>query len=373
MLRKQAYEISYEIANRDSFPIHYMLQNDTISLCDTIIYYKKIPTINSDSIYAYLESNSYAKLKRSTYKSRVKEVKEYLLTNNRKADTTTIEKMAKYLFYLSTNNTTIYKNDREIPIYKQLSSVSEIIKTNMDADYFYLVGIEKESALKDFIKKEIINDFIHGKSNNQQGEKELQLIPINTGFDIIKGNYLYLFLCGISKDWNYKYIPIGGVLIDDVPPLLSFESNLFNNIQAGGYNSMEKFDNYYIDFNYTNSIRTNVISFNWGNFEGDNYFGYSIPFTVKFSILSDLNEIIIQGKTNKVNRSIEMGGGLYNAHSIFRFEHHFRKLNTGDNFIKVDFIDIRGNKSTATINIKTQRIKDKETEINNNIYNNIYQ
>jgi len=58
--------------------------------------------------------------------------------------------------------------------------------------------------------------------------------------------------------------------------------------------------------------------------------------------------------------------------NIFRFEHHFRKLNTGDNYIKVDFIDVRGNKSTTTINIKTQRIKDNDTEINNNIYNNIY-
>ena len=69
---------------------------------------------------------------------------------------------------------------------------------------------------------------------------------------------------------------------------------------------MEKFDNYYIDFSYTNSIRTDIISFNWGNFEGNSYFGYSIPFTVKFNILSDLNEIVIQGKTKKVNKEIDM-------------------------------------------------------------------
>ncbi len=372
MLRKQAYEISYEIASKDSFPIHYILQNGTISLCDTIIYYKKTHTTTNDSIYAHIENNSYARLERTTYNNRIKDAKEYLLNNNIKANTTTIEKMAKYLFYLSTNNTTIYKNDREIPIYKQLPSTPEIIKTNMNADYFYFIGVEKESTLKDFIKNEIINDFTHGKSNNQQGEKHLQLIPINTGFDVFKGNYLYLFVCGINKDWSYKYIPVGGVIIDNIPPFLSFESNPFNNTQVDVHNKMEKFDNYYIDFSYTNSIRTDIISFNWGNFEGNSYFGYSIPFTVKFNILSDLNEIVIQGKTKKVNKEIDMRGGIYNAHNIFRFEHHFGKLNTGDNYIKVDFIDIRGNKSTATINIETQRINNKETEINNNIYNNIH-
>ena len=266
----------------------------------------------------------------------------------------------------------LYKNDKKIPTYRQLPSTSEIIRTNMDADYFYFIGVEKEEKLKDFINNEIINDFTHGKSNDLQGEKKLQLIPINTGFDVIRGNYLYLFLCGINKDWSYKYIPIGGVVIDNIPPSLFLESNfnLLNNIKTDNYAPMAKFNNYYIDFNSTNSIRTNITSFKWGNFEGDNYFGYSIPFTVKFNALSDLNEIVIQGKSKKVSTEIDIRNLMDG--NIFRFEHHFRKLNTGDNYIKVDFIDVRGNKSKNTINIKTQRIKDNDTEINNNIYNNIY-
>ena len=372
MLRKEMYEISYEIASKDSFPIHYVLQNDTTLLCDTIIYYKKIPTMINDSIYAHIESNNYAGLRRATYKSHIKDAKSYLLSNHKKADTVTIEKMAKYIFYLSTNNIAIYKNDKKIPTYRQLPSTSEIIRTNMDADYFYFIGVEKEEKLKDFINNEIINDFTHGKSNDLQGEKKLQLIPINTGFDVIRGNYLYLFLCGINKDWSYKYIPIGGVVIDNIPPSLFLESNfnLLNNTNTDNYAPMAKFNNYYIDFNSTNSIRTNITSFKWGNFEGDNYFGYSIPFTVKFNAFSDLNEIVIQGKSKKVSTEIDIRNLMDG--NIFRFEHHFRKLNTGDNYIKVDFIDVRGNKSTTTINIKTQRIKDNDTEINNNIYNNIY-
>ena len=247
MLRKEMYEISYEIASKDSFPIHYVLQNDTTLLCDTIIYYKKIPTMINDSIYAHIESNNYAGLRRATYKSHIKDAKSYLLSNHKKADTVTIEKMAKYIFYLSTNNIAIYKNDKKIPTYRQLPSTSEIIRTNMDADYFYFIGVEKEEKLKDFINNEIINDFTHGKSNDLQGEKKLQLIPINTGFDVIRGNYLYLFLCGINKDWSYKYIPIGGVVIDNIPPSLFLESNfnLLNNINKDNYAPMAKFNNYY--------------------------------------------------------------------------------------------------------------------------------
>src|SRR5699024_9928816 len=75
MLRKEMYEISYEIASKDSFPIHYVLQNDTTLLCDTIIYYKKIPTMINDSIYAHIESNNYAGLRRATYKSHIKDAK----------------------------------------------------------------------------------------------------------------------------------------------------------------------------------------------------------------------------------------------------------------------------------------------------------
>lgn len=46
----------------------------------------------NDSIYAHIESNNYAGLRRATYKSHIKDAKSYLLSNHKKADTVTIEK-----------------------------------------------------------------------------------------------------------------------------------------------------------------------------------------------------------------------------------------------------------------------------------------
>lgn len=41
----------------------------------------------NDSIYAHIESNNYAGLRRATYKSHIKDAKSYLLSNHKKADT----------------------------------------------------------------------------------------------------------------------------------------------------------------------------------------------------------------------------------------------------------------------------------------------
>lgn len=86
----------------------------------------------NDSIYAHIESNNYAGLRRATYKSHIKDAKSYLLSNHKKADTVTIEKMAKYIFYLSTNNIAIYKNDKKyllIDNYPLRPKSSELIWT----------------------------------------------------------------------------------------------------------------------------------------------------------------------------------------------------------------------------------------------------
>lgn len=201
MLSKKAYEIAYEIANKDSFPIHYMIKNDSIILCDTAIFYKKIPPVISDSIYAYMKNTHYAGVQKSTYKDKIYDVKKFLVNYNLKADSTTIETMARYLFYLLTNNTIAYKNNKKIPIYKQLPAQSVNIKTNMNADYFYLVAVKNQKTLDDFIKTEIVNGFTQGQSSYVRGTKDLHLSPIKT-----HGNYLYLFLCGINKDWSSKSI-----------------------------------------------------------------------------------------------------------------------------------------------------------------------
>lgn len=375
MLSKKAYEIAYEIANKDSFPIHYMIKNDSIILCDTAIFYKKIPPVISDSIYAYMKNTHYAGVQKSTYKDKIYDVKKFLVNYNLKADSTTIETMARYLFYLLTNNTIAYKNNKKIPIYKQLPAQSVNIKTNMNADYFYLVGVKNQKTLDDFIKTEIVNGFTQGQSSYVRGTKDLHLSPIKT-----HGNYLYLFLCGINKDWSSKSILVGGVIIDDVPPYISSKFNYSSIFEAKkhreyGYN-IEKFYNYYVDFDYNYDIQTDILSLKYGNFDGNDYDGYSVPFILKLDSSFDLSAIVIKGKKKKINdmnvEIREQGNTIYNytKHYIIRFRHHFHKLNTGDNYIQVDFLDTRGNKSTTTINIRTERIRNNGTEVN--VYNEIY-
>ena len=55
----------------------------------------------------------------------------------------------------------------------------------------------------------------------------------------------------------------------------------------------------------------------------------------------------------------------------FIFEHRFPRLNIGDNYISIKFVDKLGNTSTGKLNIATQSIRDNGIEINNSIYNDI--
>lgn len=375
MLSKKAYEISYEMATKDSFPIHYIVKNDSVLLCDTMIFYKSKPSFVTDSIYAYMRNTNYAGLRRTTYKNKIYDVKKFLVNRNLKVDSVAIENMAKYLFYL-TENTVVYKNNKKVPVYKKLPKQLVNIETNMDADYFYLIAVKDQNSLDDFIKDQIANDFTKGQLSVLKGTKNLYLSPIKAD----DGNFLYLFLCGINKDWESKSIPVGGIIIDSFSPIISSELDYLWHLATGTGQVyryyIEKFYDYFISFDYDGSIQTNVISLSYGDFEGNNYLGYSVPFILKIDFPFDLSTIIIQGERKDVgNMNIEkekagrdLLGIRYNA--IIRFTHHFRRLNTGDNYIRIDFVDVCGNKSTATINIMTERVKSSGTEVN--VFNEIY-
>ena len=249
------------------------------------------------------------------------------------------------------------------------------IKTNMNAKHFYLIAVSNEDDIKTFAKAEIVDDFKQGKTNMQKGEKLIQLPLIEAGYSL---NILYIFLLGIDEEWNYDYHFVGGIILDMIGPILDWElaGSTYGNFGYSGnilnLSPIEikgKFKDFYIKYGEYSHKNSSIRNITWGNFEGNDYWGYPITLSVNFNRIGDIDHLVLQGKKYKIKWS-DITDRLGN-NPRFIFEHRFPRLNIGDNYINIKFVDKSGNASTGKINITTQSICDKGVEINNSIYNEI--
>ena len=379
---KRIDTLAYSITKSgfDYWDVHYKILSETdVVLVDSVRRYyindiKSFP-ISNDGIYAKIVNSKFGLLERSDYLQFHRQAKTFLVNNNIKLDNDFAQRMAYNIYMLKNNGKEKQLTLKQTEILNTFPKSEVTINTNMNASYFYLLAVNDENDITDFVKSEIINDFTKGIPNNIIGTKEFSIKPICNNW--FANGYLYIFLIGIDEEWHYEYYPVGGIIIDNIAPELQWE----NYQNSGIYNiintrlttrlrvneSMQKFKDYYIDF-YEGGLGQQSIIRNvtWGNFEGNDYSGYPITLTINIEELGDLESIILQNKIYKVDRVEAL------VKKRFVFEHHFSKLKVGDNYFQIKFVDTFGNTCTGKINITTERVKNDGIEINNNIFNDIY-
>ena len=351
--------IAYTIACTGDFNVHYMLKNGEEIWADSIKTYN-IPDVlnsyNSKINFARILTEGYGAIKRCDYLQYYKQAKVFLVRNNLKTTDEFVRRMAYFIYVILNNGHENLYELSEIKTVKSLPQRSVPINTTMNFDFFYLLAVNNEANLRAFVESEIVDDFERGKRNNVAGDKQILLTPIL--YNSYASGRMYLFLLGINKNWDYDYCPVGGIAIDNIAPTLLWENplpsihlNLFGNYSAD--DCIEKFDDYYIrfpDILYQSQIK----DVTWGNFEGNNYWGYPITFTVNIAKVGDLASVILQGK----RYDIDMLQAF--KRNCFVFEHRIPQLNIGDNYITIKFVDRIGNVSSGKINIATERVPNNE-------------
>jgi hypothetical protein len=352
------YDVAYYQAMNDSFPLTHFIKQDTVLLFDTTFYYRMPITSYNNDKYAKLVSGNFSTVELYSAKDEIKNVKKYLVNQNIRLDSTRQWKMAEILASMNSGGKATYKLMRYPSIYKSISGLQAQIETNLDYNYYYFIAASDSFQINEFAKGQIIKDFSEGKKNDVNGKILLTLNLMKA--DEWK-NKNYLFLLGINSDWTYDYLPIGSIIEDNQAPIITLNKGydtLFQN--SFGNQLSQQYRNFSIWGEVEGICKSEITSITWGNFEGNDWSGYDIPFTIG-GYFGDLKEIVIQNK-----RFLTLGI----IHRV-NLTCHFPKLNIGDNFIKIFFIDIQGNTSSTTINIALERVKNNNA-IENNIYNNIY-
>lgn len=354
--------IAYIITCTGAFNVHYMLKNEEKIVVDSIKTYNIPDVLNdyeSNTNFAQILTDGYGVIKHSDYLQYYKQAKAFLVRNNLKTADEFVRRMAYHIYVILNNGHENLYELSEVKTVKFMPQRSVMVYTNLDFDYFYLLAANNEADLKAFVESEIVDDFGHGKRNSVVGNKQILLTPIL--HNSYASGRMYLFLLGINKNWNYDYCPVGGIVIDNIAPILLWDDPLMcdhysiflsssENYLANGY--IEKFKDYYIRFPSI-LYQSQIKNVTWGNFEGNNYWGYPIVFTVNIAEVGDLASVILQGKRYKIDWSEAF------RKKTFVFEHRLPRLNVGDNYVTIKFEDKMGNISSGKINIKTESIRNE--------------
>ena len=173
-----------------------------------------------------------------------------------------------------------------------------------------------------------------------------------------------LFLVGINKNWKYEALPVGIIVVDDIAPEIRARGHmptryrgLFNSYYDYGNGSSLSWSktitlpsqNMVINIPNISASISSYVSVSYGNFEGNDYFGYNIPFYV--SISGDVQSLTIG--SHRLN-----GSSIKNDECI---RLHIRGLHTGDNSLPLTAVDSRGNKSTSSLSIPLVTIRNNQS------------
>ena len=202
-----------------------------------------------------------------------------------------------------------YPLSSHIPIVSDISNLRYKFIVDMDGDYFYLYSYPCKSGkkIRSFIEKKIADNF-----------SEASLSPNDIFSCSNRGGEgpNILFLVSIDKNWNYELLPVGLIVIDQEAPILfqsaggssAFTTNLaFIEARRGNAESWPKYtliskQNMLIHIPDIPSIKS-YVSISIGHFQGDDYFGYNVPFEINSR--GDLKTVTI------ANHRISMDDNLF--------------------------------------------------------------
>ena len=290
-----------------------------------------------------------------------KKIREWIFDKKISPDSSLIERMNNLMKQLNSSTYQEYSPiNSNIPVIRGFNNQFFQFNTSLEGDYFYLYACKYGKQIKSFIKEKITNDF--------SGATSSPLSPMKCSNHGSTGPN-WLLLIAINKDWTYKILPVGCVIIDNKAPEIYCEKNLqfYPSTITLLRQSLNNFSNsctwspyiilkdFNIKLNLPASFKMNItsyISVKCGDFQGNEYYGYDVPFYIyKFMDKNDDLE------------SITIGSKLIHANTIVNnklIRVHLSSLKLGDNEVPVRAVDKRGNVSTSSISIPMVQVSHKE-------------
>lgn len=245
----------------------------------------------------------------------------------------------------------------DIPIVTSLLNTKYKFDVDLPGTYFYLYACQTQKEIEAFIEKKVSEGLTDAHSSSKD-----EFVCYQEGYS----GPNVLFMIGIDDNWTYKIVPCGMVFVDNMPPkfqklgvrsriqsllIIAMSSDVNYPGPKGDWPSSIylKNQNIYVSFPYPSKEITSSVSISYGDFQGNEYFGYNIPFYVSKS--GDLQSVTIGGHT--LNASNIRNGDCIRI--------HMKGLHIGDNSISLSANDVRGNKSKSSLSIPIVSISNNSS------------
>lgn len=282
-------------------------------------------------------------------------IRQWMFKNNIMPDSSIIEKsniILRQLNYSGKNEYNALKGSA--PIVTSLNGLKYKFNVNLEGDYFYLYAYPCKSGTP--VKKFVESKIIKGLTDAHHTTSE-EFACCNAG----GSGPNVLFLIGIDKNWKYEVLPVGLVVVDNIAPTISQRSrSIFQDpyMYSNDYNDIDnenkilwpkcvtlQSQNMQINIPNISASLSSSVSISYGKFEGNDYFGYNIPFYIYID--GDVKTVTIG--SHKLEKSSIKNGECIRL--------HIKSLHIGDNALPITAIDSRGNKSHSTLSIPITPIR----------------
>ncbi len=359
-------EVAYKLATNDNT---FDVTVRTSRTNDTTFHYRyntfDIKPINVAEVVSGPCCGFYDVNNRRDYHGKIR---QWIFKNDLSPDSSVIETANSILRQFNYSGKNEYSAlNNSIPVVNSLSGLKFRFKAQLDGDFFYLYAYSCSSGkpIKSFVESKItkgLSDAYHSVDNEFACSNEG-----GSGPNV-------LFLVGIDKNWKHEALPVGIIVIDDIAPEIYARGHMptrYRSLMGSYYNydnsnslswsktiTLPK-QNMVINIpNLSTSISSSV-SISYGNFEGNDYFGYNIPFYV--SISGDIQSLTIG--SHKLN-----GNSIKNGECI---RLHIKSLRIGDNALPLSAIDSRGNRSTGSLSIPIVAIRNNTYDRDDDDYDDL--
>lgn len=343
-------QFAYNLAthnNKQTFSVQTSRTNDTV-----FIYSYNTKNIVPINVATVMSGNCVG-LYDVNYKRNYRDkIRLWIFKNNLNPDSLLIENMNSLIRQFNYSGHMKYaKISGNPPILKTLKDTKYRFNVNMPGKYFYLYAAQDENSIRSFIEKKISE----GLKDAQTSTSEI-FICNQSG----KGGPNCLFMVGIDENWKYTIVPLGIVFVDNMAPNLFASghrpNNMLYSLHSGLYNSSSssswpskiylKSQDVIVKFPEPPTPLTSSVSISYGSFEGNDYFGYNIPFYI--DVNGDVQTITIG--THKLDAKKVKSGECIRL--------HMNGLHIGDNSIPLSATDLRGNKSTSSLSISIVSLRN---------------
>lgn len=350
-------EVAYKLAKQNYI---FDISIHTTRTSDTLFQYKyntfDIKPINVVEVISGPCMGFYDENYKRDYHGKIR---QWLFTNNLIPDSLVIERTNSILRQFNYSGKNEYRTLSEsVPIVTSLTGLKYRFKAQLTGDYYYLYAYSCKSGIP-------IKSFVESKISNGLTDAHHTLDDEFTCSNNGGSGPNVLFIIGIDKNWKYEALPIGIVVIDDIAPEISARRHMptrdkrlygdfsfYNNTSYNNSSSLSwsktitlPSQNMLINIPDIPASITSSVSVSYGDFEGNDYFGYNIPFYIY--VYGDVQTVTIG--SHKLN-----GNSIKNGECI---RLHIKNLHIGDNSLPISATDSRGNKSNSSLSIPIVSIR----------------